>query len=78
MALARRASVVEFDAHSAKCRTASSSWWGANQTVGDYLLAFILHKNGIAQPAVTFPTNYSHKRNKLGNSYYMVEPVCPR
>jgi hypothetical protein len=45
---------------------------------GDYLLAFILHKNGIAQPAVTFPTNYSHKRNKLGNSYYMVEPVCPR
>ena len=45
---------------------------------GDYLLAFILHKNGIAQPAVIFPTNYSHKRNKLSNSYYMVEPTCPR
>ena len=45
---------------------------------GDYLLAFILHKNGIAQPAVVFPTNYSHKRNKLSNSYYMVEPTCPR
>jgi len=24
------------------------------------------------------PTNYSHKRNKLSNSYYMVEPTCPR
>lgn len=45
---------------------------------GDYLLAFILHKNGIAQPAVIFPTNYSHKRKKLGTSYYMVEPTCPR
>jgi hypothetical protein len=45
---------------------------------GDYLLAFILHKNGIAQPAVIFPTSYSHKRNKLSNSYYMVEPTCPR
>jgi hypothetical protein len=44
---------------------------------GDYLLAFILYKNGIAQPAVIFPTNYSHKRNKLSNSYYMVEPTCP-
>jgi hypothetical protein len=45
---------------------------------GDYLLAFILHKNGIAQPAVIFPTNYSHKRNKPGTSFYMVEPTCPR
>jgi hypothetical protein len=44
---------------------------------GDYLLAFILHKKGVALPAVIFPTNYSHKRNKLGNSYYMVEPTCP-
>ncbi len=45
---------------------------------GDYLLAFILHKNGIAQPAVIFPTNYSHKRTKLGPTFYMVEPICPR
>ena len=45
---------------------------------GEYLLAFILHKNGIAQPAVIFPTNYSHKRNNPGNSVYMVEPTCPR
>ena len=45
---------------------------------GEYLLAFILHKNGIAQPAVIFPTNYSHKRNKPCNSVYMVEPICPR
>jgi hypothetical protein len=45
---------------------------------GDYLLAFILHKNGIAQPAVIFPTHYSHKRSTPANSYYMVEPTCPR
>jgi hypothetical protein len=44
---------------------------------GDYLLAFILHKKGVAQPAVIFPTNYSHRRQKLGNSLYMVEPTCP-
>lgn len=45
---------------------------------GDYLLAFVLHKNGIPQPAVIFPTNYSHKRRKACNSVYMVEPICPR
>jgi hypothetical protein len=45
---------------------------------GDYLLAFILHKNGVSLPAVIFPTNYSHKRDKLGNSLYLVEPICPR
>jgi hypothetical protein len=45
---------------------------------GDYLLAFILHKNGIAQPAVIFPTRYSHKRNRPCNPEYMVEPICPR
>jgi hypothetical protein len=45
---------------------------------GDYLIAFILHKNGVSQPAVIFPTNYSHKRNKLCDSVYMVEPICPR
>ena len=45
---------------------------------GDYLLAFILHKNGVPQPAVIFPTNYSHMRNNLGDRYYMVEPTCPR
>jgi hypothetical protein len=44
---------------------------------GDYLLAFILHKKGVAQPAVIFPTNYSHRREKLSNSVYMVEPTCP-
>ena len=44
---------------------------------GDYLLAFILHKNGVSQPAVIFPTNYSHKRNKLSNAVFMVEPTCP-
>lgn len=43
---------------------------------GDYLLAFILHKKGLGQTAVIFPTNYSHKRQKLGNSVYMVEQAC--
>jgi len=45
---------------------------------GDYLLAFVLHKDGIAQPAVIFPTNYSHKQNKACDSMYVVEPVCPK
>ncbi len=45
---------------------------------GDYLLAFVLHKNGVPQPAVIFPTNYSHKRSKACDSVYMVEPICPR
>lgn len=45
---------------------------------GDYLLAFVLHKNGVPQPAVKFPTNYSRKRKKPCNSVYMVEPTCPR
>jgi hypothetical protein len=35
-------------------------------------------KNGVSQPAVIFPANYSHKRNKLGNSVYIVEPICPK
>ena len=45
---------------------------------GDYLLAFVLHKNGVSQPAVIFPTNYSHKRSKPCDSVYMVEPSCPK
>jgi hypothetical protein len=44
---------------------------------GDYLLAFVLHKNGVSQPAAIFPTNYSHKRSKACDSVYMVEPPCP-
>jgi hypothetical protein len=41
---------------------------------GNYLLAFVLHKEGAPQPAAIFPTNYSHKRNKPCDSVYMVEP----
>lgn len=44
---------------------------------GNYLLAFTLRKNGVAQPAIVFPTNYSHKRNKPHDSVYMVETTCP-
>ena len=42
---------------------------------GDYQLAFVLHKNGVPQPAVIFPTNYSHKRSKPCDPVYMVEAV---
>jgi hypothetical protein len=45
---------------------------------GDYVLAFVLHKNGVPQPAVKFPTNYSSKRRKPCDSVYMVEPICPK
>ena len=45
---------------------------------GDYLLAFVLHKDGVSQPAVIFPTNYSHKRRKPCDPVYMVEPSCPK
>jgi hypothetical protein len=45
---------------------------------GDYLLAFVLYKNGVPQPAVKFPTNYSSKRHKPCDSVYMVEPICPK
>jgi hypothetical protein len=45
---------------------------------GEYLLAFVLHKNGVPRPAVIFPTSYSHKRSKPCDSVYMVEPICPK
>jgi len=45
---------------------------------GEYLLAFILHKSGVPQPALIFPTKYSHKEINLGNTAYMLEPTCPR
>jgi len=45
---------------------------------GDYRLAFILYKKGVPQPAIEFPTNYSHRRGRSCNSVYMVEPSCPR
>jgi len=45
---------------------------------GDYRLAFILYREGAPQPAVIFPTNYSHKRRKSCDSIFMVEPTCPK
>jgi hypothetical protein len=45
---------------------------------GHYWLAFILHKGGVPQPALLFPTNYSHKRKKPGPTVYMLEPSCPK
>jgi hypothetical protein len=45
---------------------------------GKYQLAFVLYKNGVAQPAIIFPTNYSHKRNVPCDDMYLVEPSCPK
>ena len=48
------------------------------QRNGRYQLAFITHKNGVPQPAILFPTNYSASRYKTCDSVYMVEPACPK
>ncbi len=45
---------------------------------GDYVLAFVLYKNGVPQRAVKFPTKYSRKHDKPCNSIYMVELSCPK
>jgi len=45
---------------------------------GNYVLAFVMHKHGVPQPAVKFPTNYSSKRRKACDSVYMVEWICPK
>src|SRR5205823_12130942 len=45
---------------------------------GDYPLAFILRKNGVPQLAVVFPMNLSHNRSKPCDSFYMLEPICPK
>jgi hypothetical protein len=44
---------------------------------GAYQLAFIVFKNGVPQPAIKFPTNYSHTPRKSCDSVYVVEPSCP-
>jgi hypothetical protein len=59
-------------------RTTERPFCFEGKSDGDYLLAFVLYKNSVPQPAVKFPTNYSRKRGKPCNSAYMVEPICPR
>jgi hypothetical protein len=44
---------------------------------GDYQIVFIVFKNGVPQPAMKFPTKYSHGGRKSCDSIYMVEPSCP-
>jgi hypothetical protein len=44
---------------------------------GKYVLAFILYKNGAAQPGVVFPTHYSKKHHATTNPIFMVAPQCP-
>jgi len=60
------------------CDTSERTFCFEGKRDGDYQLAFVLFKNGVPQPAVKFPTNYSRKRSKRCNSVYMVEPSCPR
>jgi hypothetical protein len=45
---------------------------------GEYEIAFMLHKKGVAQPAVVFPTSFKKTRKKSCDSIYMVEPDCPK
>jgi len=48
------------------------------QPDGEYQIAFVLHKRGVAQPAVVFPTSFKKLRKKPCDSIYMVEPNCPK
>jgi hypothetical protein len=60
------------------CNTRERTFCFEGKRDGEYQLAFVLFKNGDPQPAVKFPTSYSHKRRKPCNSVYMVEPGCPK
>ncbi len=60
------------------CNTRERRFCFEGKHDGNYQLAFILFKNGVPQPAIKFPTNYSRKRRKLCDSVYMVEPTCPK
>jgi len=60
------------------CNTTERTFCFKAKRDGDYQLAFILFKNGVPQPAVKFPTKYSHKQSKPCNSVYSVETTCPR
>ena len=59
------------------CNTTERTFCFGGKRDGDYQLAFVLFKNGVPQPAIKFPTNYSRKRRKSCDSIYMVEPSCP-
>jgi hypothetical protein len=60
------------------CNATERTFCFEGKSDGDYQLAFVLSKNGVPQPAVKFPTNYSRKRHKPCDSVYMVEAACPK
>jgi hypothetical protein len=60
------------------CNTEARTFCFEGKRDGNYQLAFILHKSGVAQPAVIFPTRYRRNRQKACDSVYLVEPVCPK
>ena len=60
------------------CNTTERTFCFEGKRDGKYQLAFILFKNGVAQPAIRFPTNYSRNHRTSCDSVYMVEPDCPR
>jgi hypothetical protein len=62
------------DGTKVSCKTTERRFCFEGKPDGDYLLTFILYKNGTAQPAAKFPTSYSRKRHKPCDSVYMVEP----
>ena len=43
---------------------------------GNYVLAFILHKNGVPQPVLIFPIKYYRESHPV-DRVYMLEPICP-
>ena len=45
---------------------------------GKYELAFVLYKEGIAQPAMVYPTKYTAKGNQACDAVYPVQVVCPK
>lgn len=61
----------------APCPTTERTFCFDGKRDGDYQLAFVVSKNGVPQPAIKFPTNYSSRRRKSCDSIYMIEPSCP-
>lgn len=55
------------------CPTIERTFCFEGKRDGDYQLAVIASRNGVRLPAVTFPTNYSRKRDASCRSY-AVEP----
>jgi hypothetical protein len=45
---------------------------------GDSVLAFLVYKDGVPQPAIEFSTRYSSRNRESCDSVYMVPPAGPQ